>query len=183
MVRVSILVTIVAVALAGWLAGARAPLNVAAQEGTSVPDETGPPPGLTFETLAYGPVAMLPPAPAIAVIDRITIAPGATLPGEPGDPGFSLLYVERGTLSVRADTALDVTRATALTATLATPGATPALEEVAAGTDFTLAAGDSAAFPPVVGVEFRNDGAEPVAVLAASIAPTEAGMEAATPVP
>lgn len=175
--RGSVLVAVVVVALVGWFAGAHAPLNAGAQSGTPAPEAFDPPPGLAFESLAFGPVATLPPVPAFAAIDRITLAPGANLPGEPGDPTFAILYVERGTVTVRADAQLGVTRAAALAA----PGTLPATEEVAAGTDFTLAAGDSTVFPPLVGVEFRNDGLEEAVVLATTIAPAE--TEAGTPAP
>ena len=178
--RVSVLVTVVAIALAGWLAVARGPLNVGAQAGTPAPG--GPPPGLTFETLAFGMAATVPPAPAILVMDRITLAPGASLPGAANDPNLSLFYVEQGTLTARADAPVSVIRGAALTTALATPGTMPAPEEVAAGTAVTLAAGDSAVFPPFVGVEFRNDGTEPVVLLTTTIGPA-GGPAAGTPTP
>jgi hypothetical protein len=85
-----------------------------------------------------------------------------------------LLYVERGTLTVRNTVATTVTRGTAL----ATPGA-QAQEAIPAGTEFTMMAGDSSLSPAGSGGELRNDGAEDVVLLAGVILPIPTG--AATP--
>jgi hypothetical protein len=177
--RVSVFAAIVAVALVGWGAGGRVPIGVNAQDATPATEETGPPPGLAFESLSYNPITALPSAPAVAAIDRVTLDPGAALPGEADDPELTLVYVERGALTVRADAPLAVTRAAALTAALATPGATPATEEVAGSADAVLGVGDSVAIPPLSAGTLRNDGTEPAVFLAVTIAPAE--PQAGTP--
>ena len=55
----------------------------------------------------------------------------------------------------------------------------PAPEEIAAGTEFTMTAGDSAFFPANIAGEVRNDGQEPAVVLIAIIESLAAA--AATP--
>jgi hypothetical protein len=170
---------VVAVILCGMLTSA------AAQEASPVAGEMGPPAGVQDETLAFGAVDVLPATPAFIFLDRLTIDPGAAIPGSPGDPTFAFVRVESGTLTFRADAPLQIVRGAALTAALATPGTLPAMEETAAETNATLQAGDSIVFPPMVGVELRNDGTEPAVLLGAVIASAEAMMGAAqsTPAP
>lgn len=185
MSRVATLLAVIAILLTELLSGAPVPFAAEAQEATPG-TEDGPPAGIAFEAVAYAPVDSLPPVPAIALIDRVTLAPGAGLPGDAGSPNFSIIVIESGMLTIRTDAPLTITRADAIATALATPGTLPQSEQTAAGSDVTLTVGDSAAWPPLVGGELRNDGAEPVVVLAVSIAPAEAvtGTEsgaAATP--
>ena len=171
-----------ALALLLALGGLAAPL--AAQEATPPAEEEFPPEGVGFFPLGFGTAEELPAAPADLVLVRFTLEPGASIPADAGDPSAALVYVEAGALTVRVDAPVRVTRA-AVIAAFATPGAEPEgppmPEEVAAGTAFTLAAGDSVVLPPNVAAELRNDGQERVVGLAAIVAPPEMGGEAGTP--
>jgi hypothetical protein len=89
-----------------------------------------------------------------------------------------LLYVERGTLTVRNTVATQVTRG----ATLATPGA-EAQEAIPAETEFTMSAGDSSLSPAGSGGELRNEGSEEVILLASLIVPIPAGTPVAAGTP
>ncbi len=90
-------------------------------------------------------------------------------------PEISLGYVEVGALAITLDAPVTVTRAGAATA----PG-----EAVAAGTEFTLAAGDYVVLPLLVDGEVRNDGQEAASVVVAAIIPSGmATPTAATPAP
>ena len=169
-------------ALLALLAGGSA-AHTAAQEGTP-PAEGFALEGVGFFPLGFGTAEELPAAPADLVLVRFTLEPGASIPADAGDPSVALVYVEAGALTAEAGTPVRVTRA-AVIAAFATPGAEPEgppmLEEVAAGTAFTLAAGDSVVLPPNVAAELRNDGQERVVGLAAIVAPPEMGGEAGTP--
>ena len=75
-----------------------------------------------------------------------------------------LFATEAGAVTFRMDAAVRVNRAAAV----ATPpsGAElvpPGVEDVAAGTEFTLAAGDSVLFPPGISGEIRIEGGEAAA--------------------
>ena len=164
------------------LGGLAAPL--AAQEATPPAEEAFAPEGVGFFPLGFGTAEELPAAPADLVLVRFTLDPGAGFPTEADDPSVALVYVEAGSLTAEVGAPVRVTRA-AVIAAFATPGAepegAPMPEEVAAGTAFTLAAGDSAVFPPNVAGELRNDGQERVVGLAAIVAPPEMGGGAGTP--
>jgi mannose-6-phosphate isomerase-like protein (cupin superfamily) len=167
------LVWVVAIVLATSLAGPLVSPSANAQDASPAA-ESGPPPGLVDETLAVGLTEALPEAPAIVLMQRVTIAPGADIPGSPDDPGFSFFRIESGMLTVRTDSPLSVVRAAALAEALATPGTMPTMEEISADAEFTLAAGDSVTFPPGVGGSLRNDGSEPVVLLTTQIFPAGA---------
>ena len=178
-------IAVVALVLVGLPAAGRlAPLALA-QEGTPpAEEEFAPPEGVAFLLLGFGTAEELPAAPADLVLARFTIDPGAGFPLEAEDPSVALAYVESGALTARVDAPIRVTRAATIAA-FATPGAVeegavPEPEEVAAGTEFTLEAGDSAVFPPNAPGEIRNDGSEPVVGLVALVGPPEGGE--ATPV-
>jgi hypothetical protein len=85
-----------------------------------------------------------------------------------------LIYVERGTLTVRHTVPTELTRGAAL----ATPG-TQAQEAIPAETEFTMSAGDANLSPAGSGGELRNDGSAEVIFLASLIVPIPDG--AATP--
>ncbi len=96
---------------------------------------------------------------------RLTFPPGAVLPLEEGDPSLALVYVESGTLTVRIEAPVTVLRASG-------DGAAEARQvEIAAGTEFMAGPGDSFVSPAVIEGEARNDGTEPVVVLAAIVEP------------
>jgi hypothetical protein len=137
--------------------------------------------GATAELLGFGVIPALPSQPAALALQRVQIAPGGSIVTPADDPRVVLLYVERGTLTVRNTVATTVTRGTAL----ATPGA-QAQEAIPAGTEFTMTAGDSSLSPAGSGGELRNDGTEDVVLLAGVILPIPTGVAtptAGTPVP
>ena len=180
--RFSVLISVLVAVLAGLLVAGRV-ANTVAQEGTP-PAEEEFFEGLTFEPLGFGTAEELPAAPAEIALFRFGVDPGAGFPIEEDDPTVALVVVESGAVTFRVEAPVRVTRAATIAA-FATPGAEegaiPTPEEVAAGTEFTLEAGDSAVFPPNVPGEVRNDGAERAVGLVALIAPPEEA--AATPVP
>lgn len=176
--RVPVLVSVLAVVLLGGFAVGRLSVATAAQEGTP-PAEEFAPEGVAFEPLGFGTAEELPTAPADLVLLRVTFDPEAGFPIEEDDPTVALVYVESGALTIQVEAPLQVTRAATIEA-FATPGAVeeggiPEPEEVEAGTEVTLEAGDSVVIPPNVGGEVRNDGEEPAVVLAALVAPLEEG--------
>jgi len=177
--RRSVLLSVVAVVLLALVAAGRLP-GAAAQDATPPAGEfLDLPEGVAFELLGLGVAEELPAAPADFVLVRFTLDPGASFPIEEADPSVALVYVEAGAFTVRVEAPMTIIRA-AFIAAIATPGAVeegavPPPEEVAAGVEFTLAAGDSAVFPPNVAGEARNDGAEPAVALLAFVGPPEDG--------
>jgi hypothetical protein len=142
--------------------------TIGAQEGTPAPSGFEIAPGVTAEGLAFAAGQEVPS------LYRLTFAPGVTYAVVPA-PEISLVYVESGELALMLDAPVTITRAGMTDA----PG-----ENVAADTELTLAAGDYAVLPLLVGGEVRNDGQEPASVMVAAIAPS--GMMppgAATPAP
>src|SRR5688500_17095875 len=138
-----VLLSVAAVVLLGALALAGLRPAVA-QDATPSAEEFAPA-GVGFEPLGFGTAEELPAAPADLVLVRFTFDPGAVLPGEADDPSVLLAYVESGVLTVRLEAPIRVTRAATIAA-FATPGAVeegavPEVEEIAAGTEFTLEAG------------------------------------------
>ena len=128
----------------------------------------------TAELLAVGTLPSALPQPAELALQRVVIAPGGHIDTPGDDPRVVLLYVERGTLTVRTTVATVVTRGAAL----ATPGA-QAQEAIPAETEFTMSAGDATLSPGGSGGELRNEGSEEVILLASIIVPVPEG--AATP--
>ena len=177
-------IAVVALVLVGLLVAGHAATTVA-QEGTPAAGEGfAPPEGVAFEPLGFGTADELPAAPADLVLLRFTIDPGAGFPIEADDPSVGFVYVEAGALTFRVEAPIRVTRAATIAA-FATPGAieagaVPGPEEVAAGTEFTLEAGDSVVIPANVGGELRNDGQEQAEGLVVLVGPPEGGE--ATPV-
>ncbi len=131
--------------------------------------ESGPPAGLSDEILAAGMATEFPATPAVMLMERVTIAPGADIPGDEADTTLSFFLMESGSLQMTASAPLMVIRADALATALQTPGAMPEVEEIAAGAAFTLEEGDSVLIPPGVGGGLRNDGTEPAVLLATQI--------------
>lgn len=133
--------------------------------------ESGPPAGLTDEILAVGMATEFPASPALMLMQRVTIEPGADIPGDAADPTLSFFLMESGSLQMTTSAPLMVIRADALATALQTPGTMPEMEEIEASTTFTLVEGDSVLIPPGVGGGLRNDGIEPAVLLAMQIFP------------
>src|SRR5215207_6089647 len=115
-----------------------------------------------------------PSLPAALVLHRVRIAPGGHIDTPGDDPRVTLIYVERGTLTVRHTVPTELTRGAAL----ATPGA-ETQEAIPAETEFTMTAGDAPLSPAGSGGVLRNEGTEEVILLAGLIVPVPDG--AATP--
>jgi hypothetical protein len=170
----------IAIALLSLGASVGATPRPVAQEGTPPVGEEFPA-GLSFEPLAFGVAEELPTVPAGLSLFRVTLAPGTGLPIEADDPSVGLVYIEAGSLTAQVGASIGVLRGTTATA-MGGGGAEPETEEVAAGTEFILEAGDSTVFPPNVAGDIRNDGAVQAVALAALIEPLH-GEDADTPAP
>jgi hypothetical protein len=187
--RFSLVIPLLIVLLVGLVVG-RGSLITRAQEGTPAADEfEQPPEGVTFTPLGFGTTQALPATPAEMFYFRLALDPGVSFAVTADDPSVALAYVESGTFTVRVEAPMQVLRA-ATVAAFSTPGAQeggpPALEQIAADTEFTMGAGDSAVFPPSTAGELRNDGQEPAVLVATSVGPPEGGAAtpmAGTPVP
>ena len=183
--RWSLLVPLLVVMLVGLVVAGRGGLRTLAQEGTPSADELGAPEGVSFMPLGFATAGKLPATPADFSLVRFGVEPGASFTLEASDPSAALVYIETGALVVNVGVPITVTRAATIAA-FSTPGAdentAPMPEEMAAGTDFTMEAGDSAYFPPSISGEVRNDGQETATILAASIEP-QGPDEAGTPAP
>jgi hypothetical protein len=138
------LLAIVLVALFGVLALSRS-ADTAAQEATPAEDEGEFREGIVFEPLAMGSTAR-----DDLTLLRLTIAAGVDFQVDPADPETALIYVESGTLTVRIEAPVSVTRAGAYDAEFASPEAAageeefmPPSEEIPAGQEFQVATGDS----------------------------------------
>src|SRR5688500_7812447 len=118
--RFSGLVSVVVLVLAIVLAGPHLSPAIHAPDASRSAADSGPPPRLLAETLAVGLAEALPETPAILLMQRVTIAPGADIPGAPDDPGLSFFRIESGTITARTDSPLTVIRASALAEALAT---------------------------------------------------------------
>jgi hypothetical protein len=160
--RVSVGVLLIAFVLTA-LASQSLPSVVDAQESTpAASPEAGQIEGLSANTLAAGELDVLSPGTAAIALGRISVAPGAVVPFDPGDLAADLILVTTGELTFRVEAPMSVARKS-------DPGtpAPAAPEAVEAGTEFTLREGESALFPPSTGGEMRNDGdAEATAWLA-----------------
>jgi redox-sensitive bicupin YhaK (pirin superfamily) len=135
----------------------------------------------TAELLAVGTLPSSLPQPAELALQRVRIAPGGHIVTPGDDPRVTLIYVERGTLTVRNTVPTQLTRG----AVMATPGA-EAQEAIPAETEFTMSAGDANLSPAGSGGELRNEGTEEVILLAGLIVPVPDGAAtpgAGTPVP
>jgi quercetin dioxygenase-like cupin family protein len=131
--------------------------GVSAQEVTPAPGaQAGPPEGVTTRMVASGSLEVLAPGTAFLNFGRFTLAPGAVLLLNPMDPSAALVYPTSGELTFRVEAPMTIARRGAL----GTP-VPPEPEAVDANTEFTLRAGDSALFPPLIAGEVRNDGSEP----------------------
>jgi len=142
------------------------------------------PEGITFEPVAFA-TGLALPAPGDVAVSRIGFDPGTGFPIDEEDSTYALAVVESGALTIRLDRPLMVTRAGALATAMAeeAAGGAPANEEIAAGQEATLQAGDTALFPPDVGGEIGNDGQDRAVVLVVFVGPPEDMTGEATPAP
>jgi quercetin dioxygenase-like cupin family protein len=155
-----------------------------AQEATPAADME--PEGVTFEPVTFSPAIDLP-APGQLFVFRTTLEPGAVVPIEETDPTLGILLVESGTLTVRSDGTMTVTRGAGFAEAIATAEAageeSVAMESVAAGEAVTLEAGDAVYIPSNSAGELRNDGQEPVVSLGFLVIPLAGMPSEATPEP
>jgi quercetin dioxygenase-like cupin family protein len=137
--------------------------------------------GLTFEPLAIVEGLNVPPSSELLVA-HVSLDPGATLPSSESDPQDGLLIVESGTLTLRLEAPLTVSRSGSLGAAIATAVASgvfsPESEAFASGEEFTLEAGDSVYVPAHIAGEVRNDGQERAEALLILLGPPEPMAEA-----
>ena len=153
--RVSVLVSLVVVVLAGALASGRVAPGTVAQEATPAAGE------VAAELLGHG----LPSAaPGFDLsLYRVTLGPGAAVPPHT-HPGASVVYVETGTFAFTPlEGEVRLVRAGA--------GATPEAEgePLAHGAEVVLEAGDALFFPGEHGDSGRNAGDGPVVLLLANL--------------
>lgn len=173
MIRVNVRRWMSALLVAGVLGGVPAAMAVTAQESTPAVEESGMPVGLAAETLAVAMADSLPEAPVVLLMDRLTIDPGTVIPGESGDASFAFVLVEEGEVTITSQAPLQVARAAALGEAMAGEPRLPEMEEITAGEEIVIAAGDSIAFPSGVAIEMRNDSDAPAVLLGSLIVPAE----------
>jgi quercetin dioxygenase-like cupin family protein len=184
--RFRVVLSLIAVMLLGTHV-LHAPPVAIAQEATPAAGEFTEE-GITFEPLAFATELALPATGELS-ISRVSFDPGRGFPVDAGDPSYGLAVIESGELTVRQDAPFMVMRAGALAAAISEEmaGGTsgPASEEIAAGQEVTLGAGDSVLFPPNVSAEIRNDSQVRTVVLVAFVGPPapEATPTAGTPTP
>ena len=170
--RFGVLDSLIVVVLLGTMAVVAQPAAVAQEASPAAGTFTEE--GITFEPLAFASALALPSTGELT-ISRISFEPGAGFPIEEGDPSYALGFVESGELTIVQDGPLVVTRAGALGEAVAAGeeggSFAPATEEIAAGQEVTLGAGDAALFPPNASGEVRNDGDEPAVVLVVFVGP------------
>ena len=181
--RFGVILSLVAVLLGSVVIGAQPP--AVAQEATPAAGEFMPE-GISFEALALATELALPATGEIS-LTRISLEPGAGFPIEEGDPSHALAVIESGELTIRQESAFTVTRAGSLDAAMGEAEAggafAPETEEIAAGQEVTVSAGDAVHFPPDTSGEVRNDGQEPTVALVVFVGPpvTEGTPVAGTP--
>ena len=181
--RYTVLILVLAAALVGPLAALRA--ATLAQEATPTGD-TGVPPGVTYDALAFGLAETLSPGPVGLGLFRSTMAPGARIDLGGPAPEHYLIYAEAGAITFRVDRPARVVRAVAGVAGAQGLGPAAPMEDAAAGADVTLRQGDAALFAPSPAGgpgEARNDGQETAVVLIVSAGPPMLAPADATPVP
>ena len=153
--RVSVLVSLVVVALAVWLGSGRIAPGSVAQDATPAAGQ------VAAELLGLGPPTA---APGFDLsLYRVTLGPGATVPPHT-HPGASVVYVESGTFGF---TSLEGEARLIRAGAAATPGAEG--EVLAVGTEVLLTAGDALFFPGEHGDAGRNAGDGPVVLLLANL--------------
>jgi hypothetical protein len=180
--RFGLLVSVVAVVLLGIAALAAQPVAMA-QEATPGAEEME---GITFEPVTFATAVDLT-SPADLFVVRVGLEPGTGFPIEETDPTVGFVLVESGTLTVRSEGAMTVTRGATLTQAMATPEAagdvSTLMEAITAGEAVTLEAGDAAYIPANAAGEIRNDGQERAVGLGFLVVPPGGLMGEATPTP
>ncbi len=152
----AVLLSVLAISLAGSAALGRVSLHAAAQDTTPAAADATPLEGVTFELLDAGEPSAAR-GQTLAFV-RMIIEPGGFISAH-GHPGAQIWYVESGSFSTAMlEGSLRVTRAV--------DDGTPApTEELASGDDATLTAGDSAFFDADVVHTVHHAGDEPTVVL------------------
>jgi quercetin dioxygenase-like cupin family protein len=178
--------SVVAIVLLGAAIVAGQP-GTMAQEGTPEAVEGMMPEGLTFTLLGFADGLELP-SPAVLEVARSEFEPGAGFPFFPGGPTGALVIVESGSLTARVEEqSWTISRGAALQEAMAAAEAggdlANAVEQVAAGAEGSLQAGDVAFVPGGVSGEVRNDGEETASALLVLIAPSGVASPAGTPGP
>ncbi len=153
--RVPVLTSVAAVALLGLLLAGGLAVRAAAQDATPAAG----PVGVAAELLGGGQPAAAPGHEL--TLRRITVAPGGGIPAHT-HPGALVIHVESGTWHY---TPLGGTARLTRAALAGTPA--PA-EDLAAGAEVVLAAGDTL-YVEEPGDAFRNAGDEPVILLVAGL--------------
>jgi len=153
--RLALLVSVVAVVLAGSLAYGRVTTGTRAQEATPAAGE------VVAENLGHGlPVA----APGFDLsLYRVTLGAGAVVPPHT-HPGASVVYVETGSLGF---TSLEGEALLIRAGTMATPDAKG--EALVYGTEVILTAGDALFYPGEHSDSARNAGDDPVVLLLSNL--------------
>lgn len=131
---------------------------------TAVSAQDEMPKGVSLVVFANGIAAEVPQEADQILLVKLTMSAEARLPFAPEAHTVSLLAVREGELHGKLDTSIELGRANA------EPGQT---EEAAAGTDFTLATGDSAMIPADAAGEI-TPGPAGATALALMAAPTAA---------
>ncbi len=144
--------------------------------------------GLTFTLLGIAPGVTLP-ATADLQVARAAFEPGAGFPFDASDPVGVLVIMESGTLTMRVDEQpWHVSRGAAMEEAMSggemEPDMSAVMEEVPAGTEGTVEAGDVAHIPGNLTGEVRNNSDEPATALLVLMDPgmMGEGMAEATPV-
>jgi hypothetical protein len=131
------------------------------------------PEGVSLDVFANGIAAEVPQEADQILLLELAMKAGSTLPIEPDTQAVSLVAVREGELTGQLDTQIEIGRADAA------PGQT---EEIAAGTDFTLAAGDSTLIPAgAVGQIATDSESASALVLVASPSMSDNGNAEVTP--
>lgn len=180
--RSNLFLGVVIVVLLGVVASWGPPVAVA-QEATPAGVKIG---GVAFEPVAFAAGIDFPSVGDLLVV-RASLDPGGVVPIEGSDPALGILLVESGTLTVRVEGPMTVTRGADLGEAMATAHAAAdfgsATERVDAGQPVTLAAGDAAYIPANVAGEIRNEGQVRAVRLAVLVVPPGAMTGEATPAP
>ena len=156
--RLSVLVSLLAVALVAWAALGRG-LGTAAQDATPAADPLA---GVGIEALGGGGPPAAAPGTALSLL-RVTFAPGASIPPHT-QPGALVVAVESGTFG------FTVTQGQAQLSRAAAPGGTPAAAEpLAPGAEVLLGPGDAVYHDADTGHTGRNAGDGPLVLLIAAL--------------
>ena len=140
---------------------------IAAGLATAVSAQDGMPEGVSLEVFANGIAAEVPQEADQILLIELSMMANSTLPLEPDAQTVSLVAVREGELSGMLDTPVEIGRADA------EPGQT---EQAEAGTEFSLANGDSALIPAgAVGEISTGDNSASALVLVAAPFTSDAG--------